>query len=220
MTDQNIINLRSADPFADVTGASATESTATGQRSSNLIHIRIQQRSGKKTLTTVQVNKTHNSFSFFILIFTSRALAKNLIRNFWFVHWRRNLHVTVQLLIIRNMAKWFNYKGINVPTLVNSFKKSECVQLSSSKCTAFNDNEKKKKNSKYIQNFICVSFSHWLIFLFICFSKKNIHIYNQKYVRQLISFLISQTSRSCLWFAKQLVTSFFSLLKTNDSFCH
>jgi translation initiation factor 1 (eIF-1/SUI1) len=59
MTDQNIINLRSADPFADVTGSSATDSGATGgaggQRSSNLIHIRIQQRSGKKTLTTVQV---------------------------------------------------------------------------------------------------------------------------------------------------------------------
>lgn len=58
MTDQDIINLRSADPFADVTGASASDSGATGQRSSNLIHIRIQQRSGKKTLTTVQVKKT------------------------------------------------------------------------------------------------------------------------------------------------------------------
>ncbi len=59
MTDQNIINLRSADPFADVTGSSSLDSGATGgaggQRSSNLIHIRIQQRSGKKTLTTVQV---------------------------------------------------------------------------------------------------------------------------------------------------------------------
>lgn len=58
MTDQNIINLRSADPFADVTGPSTLDSGATGgasaQRSSNLIHIRIQQRSGKKTLTTVQ----------------------------------------------------------------------------------------------------------------------------------------------------------------------
>jgi translation initiation factor 1 (eIF-1/SUI1) len=59
MTEQNIINLRSADPFADVTGSSTSDSGATGgtsgQRSSNLIHIRIQQRSGKKTLTTVQV---------------------------------------------------------------------------------------------------------------------------------------------------------------------
>jgi translation initiation factor 1 (eIF-1/SUI1) len=58
MTDQDIINLRSADPFADVTGSSSMDSGAsgaTGQRSSNLIHIRIQQRSGKKTLTTVQV---------------------------------------------------------------------------------------------------------------------------------------------------------------------
>ncbi len=59
MTEQNIINLRSADPFADVTGSIALGSEAAGaaggQRSSNLIHIRIQQRSGKKTLTTVQV---------------------------------------------------------------------------------------------------------------------------------------------------------------------
>lgn len=59
MTDQNIINLRSADPFADVIGNNPLDSGASGaaggQRSSNLIHIRIQQRSGKKTLTTVQV---------------------------------------------------------------------------------------------------------------------------------------------------------------------
>ena len=66
MTQQDIINLRSADPFADVTGFNQKESGASaggsgaggggsGQRSSNIIHIRIQQRSGKKTLTTVQV---------------------------------------------------------------------------------------------------------------------------------------------------------------------
>jgi hypothetical protein len=59
MTDQNITNLRSIDPFADVTRSTALGSGASdgagGQRSSNLIHIRIQQRSGKKTLTTVQV---------------------------------------------------------------------------------------------------------------------------------------------------------------------
>jgi translation initiation factor 1 (eIF-1/SUI1) len=59
MTDQDIINLRSADPFADVTGPNALDNSsgggAGGQRSSNIIHIRIQQRSGKKTLTTVQV---------------------------------------------------------------------------------------------------------------------------------------------------------------------
>lgn len=67
MTDQDIINLRSADPFADVTGSSTTDSGATGgaggQRSSNIIHIRIQQRSGKKTLTTVQVHSLPSSFS-------------------------------------------------------------------------------------------------------------------------------------------------------------
>jgi translation initiation factor 1 (eIF-1/SUI1) len=73
MTDQDIINLRSADPFADVTGFNQTESGAAGgpnaQRSSTIIHIRIQQRSGKKTLTTVQV-------SLFLLSFISHFLFK------------------------------------------------------------------------------------------------------------------------------------------------
>ncbi|CAF0877540.1 unnamed protein product [Didymodactylos carnosus] len=56
MTDQDITELRSADPFADVTGTNSLGDSKArgGQRSSNLIHIRIQQRSGKKTLTTVQ----------------------------------------------------------------------------------------------------------------------------------------------------------------------
>lgn len=59
MTENNIINLRSADPFADVTGPNFANNgnggAANDPRSSSLIHIRIQQRSGKKTLTTVQV---------------------------------------------------------------------------------------------------------------------------------------------------------------------
>ncbi|AWU74891.1 uncharacterized protein C5L36_0B01560 [Pichia kudriavzevii] len=42
----NIENLKSFDPFAD-TGDDETEVT-------NYIHIRIQQRNGRKTLTTVQ----------------------------------------------------------------------------------------------------------------------------------------------------------------------
>ncbi|GMM45866.1 translation initiation factor eIF1 [Pichia kluyveri] len=42
----NIENLKSFDPFAD-TGDDETELT-------NYIHIRIQQRNGRKTLTTVQ----------------------------------------------------------------------------------------------------------------------------------------------------------------------
>ncbi|UJR37406.1 hypothetical protein I4U23_030111 [Adineta vaga] len=57
MTDHDIIQLRSADPFADVIGQNLVDSGAGGasaQRSSNIIHIRIQQRNGKKTLTTVQ----------------------------------------------------------------------------------------------------------------------------------------------------------------------
>ncbi|UJR08828.1 hypothetical protein I4U23_013083 [Adineta vaga] len=56
MTDQNIINRHSVDPFADVTSLSAVDSwvtsSAVDQRSSNLIYICIQQRSGKKILPT------------------------------------------------------------------------------------------------------------------------------------------------------------------------
>jgi hypothetical protein len=58
MTDHDIINTRSADPFADLTGQNASDiesGGASGQRSSSIIHIGIQQRNGKKTLTTVQV---------------------------------------------------------------------------------------------------------------------------------------------------------------------
>ncbi len=108
MTEQNIINLRSADPFADVTGSSAlgseTTGAAGGQRSSNLIHIRIQQRSGKKTLTTVQVL----SFIFlknFSLIYFFRVSVKNLIKNVFYVLSKRNLLVMVLLLNIKNMVK-------------------------------------------------------------------------------------------------------------------
>ena len=108
MTDQNTFNLRSADPFADVTGASALDSgaggNANGQRSSNLIHIRIQQRSGKKTLTTVQVD-----FRFFLIRFIIqylfRVLVKNSIKNDCYVPLKRNLLVMVRLLNIKNMVK-------------------------------------------------------------------------------------------------------------------
>jgi len=109
MTDHDIINLRSADPFADVTGQSASDigtGGATGQRSSNIIHIRIQQRSGKKTLTTVQVCFYCYFKSLFLkLRFVSRVLVKNLIKNVFYVHLKRNLHVMVPLLNIKNMAK-------------------------------------------------------------------------------------------------------------------
>ena len=109
MTDHDIINLRSADPFADVTGQSASDigsGGANAQRSSNIIHIRIQQRSGKKTLTTVQVY-FYNCFNSFYQVFRFmyRVLVKNSIKNVFYVHLKRNLHVMVLLLNIMNMAK-------------------------------------------------------------------------------------------------------------------
>ncbi|EOD47051.1 translation initiation factor 3 [Neofusicoccum parvum] len=50
MTTQDIQNLKSFDPFAE---ADEESGEAKGQ-SQNYIHIRIQQRNGRKTLTTVQ----------------------------------------------------------------------------------------------------------------------------------------------------------------------
>lgn len=47
MNDTNITNLQSRDPFAEDEGQ-------LGGASDRLIHIRIQQRNGRKTLTTVQ----------------------------------------------------------------------------------------------------------------------------------------------------------------------
>lgn len=46
MTDTSIVNLQSRDPFAD-----DNEGSGSQERD---VHIRIQQRNGRKTLTTVQ----------------------------------------------------------------------------------------------------------------------------------------------------------------------
>ncbi|EZF70656.1 translation initiation factor SUI1 [Trichophyton soudanense CBS 452.61] len=45
----SIENLKTFDPFAE-----ADEDTGDTKKSQNYIHIRIQQRNGRKTLTTVQ----------------------------------------------------------------------------------------------------------------------------------------------------------------------
>lgn len=47
MTDNNILNFAQGDPFATVDDDG-------GSAGGNFIHIRIQQRNGRKTLTTVQ----------------------------------------------------------------------------------------------------------------------------------------------------------------------
>jgi len=47
MTDNTIQNLQSRDPFAD-------DNDVAGGSQDGYIHIRIQQRNGRKTLTTVQ----------------------------------------------------------------------------------------------------------------------------------------------------------------------
>nr|XP_002130503.1 eukaryotic translation initiation factor 1-like isoform X1 [Ciona intestinalis]XP_009859724.1 eukaryotic translation initiation factor 1-like isoform X2 [Ciona intestinalis] len=48
MSNENVLNLATYDPFAD-----ASKGNDTGSQG-NVIHIRIQQRNGRKTLTTVQ----------------------------------------------------------------------------------------------------------------------------------------------------------------------
>ncbi|KXN74459.1 eukaryotic translation initiation factor SUI1 [Conidiobolus coronatus NRRL 28638] len=51
----SIQNLKTFDPFADVGNEGADQSNTTANTSkSGYIHIRIQQRNGRKTLTTVQ----------------------------------------------------------------------------------------------------------------------------------------------------------------------
>jgi len=52
-SETRILNLTTADPFGDAANGDLAES---GERegSNSLIHIRIQQRNGRKTLTTVQ----------------------------------------------------------------------------------------------------------------------------------------------------------------------
>ena len=53
----NIQNLASYDPFADLGDESkhdATSQATKKQQTQNYVHIRIQQRNGRKTLTTLQ----------------------------------------------------------------------------------------------------------------------------------------------------------------------
>ena len=51
MSSDQILNLKEKDPFRDATTGLKSDQKTHGK---GLIHIRIQQRSGKKTLTTVQ----------------------------------------------------------------------------------------------------------------------------------------------------------------------
>ena len=50
MTSSNIENLKTFDPFADVDD----DELPNNKKGQNYIHIRIQQRNGRKSLTTVQ----------------------------------------------------------------------------------------------------------------------------------------------------------------------
>ncbi|PWZ02190.1 putative translation initiation factor SUI1 [Testicularia cyperi] len=52
----NIQNLSSYDPFADLGDETKQDTTTTAkkQQTQNYVHIRIQQRNGRKTLTTLQ----------------------------------------------------------------------------------------------------------------------------------------------------------------------
>lgn len=135
MTDHDIINLRSADPFADVTGLSAVDSGVTagssGPRSSHIIHIRIQQRSGKKTLTTVQVSCTLAQRAALRYPIVRRALAKSSIRNVFCARLKSNLPVMVLLSNIKNTARSFNFKVTNARTSASSSRRSASAKLSS-----------------------------------------------------------------------------------------
>ena len=120
----NIENLKGFDPFAD-----AAKGDDEGVQD-GLVHVRIQQRNGRKTLTTVQGLSAEydlkvrnrsltrsrscsefrfrytNENTFLTLLLISRKLCVKL---------RRNLLATAQLLNILNTEKFFSCKEINVP---------------------------------------------------------------------------------------------------------
>ncbi|UJR19883.1 hypothetical protein I4U23_023016 [Adineta vaga] len=57
MTNDDLTQFRSADPFANTTAEDASNignGGAIGQRSSNTVHIRIQQQNRTKNVTTIQ----------------------------------------------------------------------------------------------------------------------------------------------------------------------
>ena len=140
MAEQDILNLRSADPFADVTGPKAANTEAAGgnnaPRNSNITHIRIQQRNGRKTLTTVQVWVT------FIAaindhVSRSRVSENNSTRKSFFVSSRRSSLATERWSIMKNTAKWFNFKVINERTSAYYWPNLGSVNLNWSKFTDF-----------------------------------------------------------------------------------
>jgi len=53
-SDSQILNLRSADPFGDASAGVDLEKKSDINIGGGTVHIRIQQRNGRKTLTTVQ----------------------------------------------------------------------------------------------------------------------------------------------------------------------
>lgn len=54
LTSGTLDNFKSSDPFADAGGDAESDDEITKKKQETKIHIRIQQRNGRKTLTTIQ----------------------------------------------------------------------------------------------------------------------------------------------------------------------
>ena len=114
----NIENLKGFDPFADAAKGD-DEDVQDG-----LVHVRIQQRNGRKTLTTVQGLSSEYDLKVTILsysgfptgpspephfLFLNLSIAISICRKSC-VKLRKSLLVTAQLLNILNTGKYFSCK--------------------------------------------------------------------------------------------------------------
>ena len=131
----NIENLKGFDPFAD-----AAKGDDEGVQD-GLVHVRIQQRNGRKTLTTVQglsaeydLKVRNRSMTRTVLFFSFRFRYTNentfltllLISRKLCVKLRRNLLVTAQLLNILNTEKYFSCKETSELRYVINFLFQPC----------------------------------------------------------------------------------------------
>ena len=132
-------NFFLTDPFAD-----AAKGDESGVQD-GLVHIRIQQRSGRKTLTTIQGLSSEYDLKKIVrackkVIKTRKHFHSNkYVRLIYFLF--RNLHAMVPWSNIQNTVKSCNYKVINAPKFVAGLRKQVlCVAINwkfmVSKCNA------------------------------------------------------------------------------------
>jgi hypothetical protein len=120
MSAGGIQNLARFDPFLD-----ANQGDDRGLQD-GLIHIRIQQRSGRKTLTTVQgIADSYDKKKIVKACKKVTSITSSLILLLTVLLFplHRSSHATAQSSSTRSMVKWFSCKAIRGITLSNSSQK-------------------------------------------------------------------------------------------------